>query len=695
LRGKTMRNLHEKSLQFMSLTLIVSLSLIAFSFLPQVSAEMTISVLNPAAGPVGTVVSVTANVTTANGNYSVLFDGQVVVSGIASGQDVAVNFSVPQTYAGSHEVKVADLITSENATRSFIVTTNYDVRAIAEQKLQEGDQVPIVVNITGGEKSSTFAANITVTAPNSVTYANTTSFLISVLGTGLATVNFPRDFPNAASKFVGDYGLHLNGTLVNATFSIGLTNSSEYHRGDVVNIKAEYEQNEIVTVTVSGKNVNNAANLTADPTTGVVSYDWTVPQFADIGSYSVTVISTTGTTRKTPSDSQNFTVPGFAVNVTAKNLAGETVSGVVVEAYEFVTLADRQTTGTSGVAFLNLEIGDYTCHALVSGQNVGEVDVNVQNVTAVVVVCSLTNLRVQVVAVVNGSEIPMPEVGVLLNPANSRVATDINGTVVFHSLQPNASAPFVLNLTRFNSPFNVTSISNLLNDSTALAWFDVKVICPNYPLQITVTKTGGNPFDNAIVRVQEALGAPLYEEHTNTDGVALFNAPFGVYSVQVFDSDMTQLNQTTVTLFGNQNTSVTCSLYGLAVTVKVVDYFGQGIANVQVALKREGKLQKTINTGADGVALFDSMIGGQFDIAISPSGTSTPIAAQSASVDESHTTINIMIGEYVVFAGMLVQTSQLAAIILIILIVALALELYVRRRGKSHKAETESTDKES
>jgi hypothetical protein len=464
----------------------------------------------------------------------------------------------------------------------------------------------------------------------------------------------------------------------------------------VVNVKAEYEPSENVTVTISGKDINNAANLTADPTTGVVSYNWVVPQFADIGSYNVAVISTTGTTRKTPSDSENFTVPGFAVNVTAKNPAGETVSGVIVEAYEFVTLADRQTTGSNGVAFFKLEIGNYTCHASLSGQDVGEVDVNVQNSTALDVVCSVTNLRVHVVAIVNGSEMAIPEVGVLLNPENKRDATDLNGTVIFHSLLPNTSQSYVLNLTRFSSSFNVTTITNLLVNNNVVAWFDVKVICPNLPLQVTVTKASGQPFSNAIVRIQEALGAPLYEQHTDANGVASFSAPFGKYNVEVYDGSMMKLNQTVVTMSENRSVSVSCSLYGLAVTVKVVDYFGQGIANLGVTLKRQGQLQETVNTGGDGVATFNNVIGGQLDFAVSSSGTSTPMAAQSVEV-ESSTSIRIVVGEYVVFAGMLVQTSQLAAIILIILIVALALalEFYVRRRGKSHKAETESADKES
>jgi hypothetical protein len=86
---------------------------------------------------------------------------------------------------------------------------------------------------------------------------------------------------------VGSYGLSLNGTLANATFAVGLTNSTQYHRGDTVNIKAAYAPSEIVTVTISGKDIpSDIANVSAD-LAGIASYNWTVPTYAPIGSYAL------------------------------------------------------------------------------------------------------------------------------------------------------------------------------------------------------------------------------------------------------------------------------------------------------------------------------------------------------------------------------------------------------------------------
>ncbi len=94
-----------------------------------------------------------------------------------------------------------------------------------------------------------------------------------------------------------------------------------------------------------------------------------------------------------------------------------------------------------------------------------------------------------------------------------------------------------------------------------------------------------------------------------------------------------RLNGTTVDLFGDQAANVSCSLYGLTVSVRVVDYFGQGIANMNVSLVRNGQTQAESSTGPDGTVTFNNVIGGKLDIIVSSNGASTPIAAQSIDVE--------------------------------------------------------------
>jgi hypothetical protein len=692
-----MKNRSERIERLVSLALILSLSLMMLSFSSRAFGETSISTVEPSSGGVGTQVQITANLTTTNGEYSVFFDNELVANGTAFANEVVANFSVPQTYAGTHDIRLMDETTSENDTGVFFVTTSYFIGTVATQiSFQEGDPVPISVNVTGGEKSASFAANVTVRAPNSATYTKVLDIATSSFGNATATATFPIDFsPVSSTNLIGSYGLSLNDTVANATFVVGLMNSTQYHRGDTVNIKAAYTQSEIVTVTISGENIpNDIANVSAD-LAGIASYDWTVPPFASIGSYAVRVVSANGTTIKTPPDTQNFTVPGFAVNATAKNLAGDPVSSVNVEAYEGTTLADNKTTGTTGLAFLRLEIGNYTSRAFRNGQAVSETAVVVSNDTAFDIVCNLTNLRVEVVAILNGSEVSIPEVGVLVISSGERFTTDINGVAVIRSLLPNT--PYVLNVTRYSSSFNVTTISSLLINNAPVAWFDAKIFCPNFVLQVTATKADGQPLTNAVVSISEALGVPSYEEHTDANGMAVFNAPFGSYVVRVYDNNMVKLNETTVALLDNQTLNMSCSLYGLTVTVKVVDYFGQGIANMEVTLQRLGQTQAATSTGPDGTVTFYNVVGGLLNVLVTSNGASTPIAAQSVNVEDLTTLISIHVDEYVVLAGMLVQTVQLTAIILIILIVVLILflEVYRRRRHRLQKTETSSADKES
>jgi hypothetical protein len=687
--------------QLMSLMIILSMCLVAMSFLPSVSALMSMA-LTPVAGPVGTVVQVTANVTTNNGNYTISYGSLIVANGTAVGISVLTNFTVPHSTLGSHTVVIIDGDTGDNATFPFVVTTDYSVNAVAAEKnFQEGDQIPLLINMSGGDASKSYAANVTVEAPNSAFYMKTFGFPISTSGDGNTTVNYPRDFTSDAnSKLVGSYMVFFNGTLANCTFSVWLTNSSQYHRSDVVNIQAAYLPNEIATITILGTNINSVANA-SDPS-GFISYNWTVPSYILIGSYSVTVISPEGPTSKTPEDTQNFTIPGFGVNVTTKNLAGDVVPSVEVKAYENSTLSADQTTDSNGLAQLTLEIGNFTAKAFFSNVDVGELNVTVTNATAFDFSCNLTDIRVNVVAILNGSELNIPEVGILLSSNNQTYTTNVSGSVIMQSLLPNAT--YVLNATRYSNSFNVTTLPVLLVDNESVAYYDVKIICPDVTLQVVATGANGDPISNAVVKIKESLGVPSLEGTTDASGTASFSAPFGSYDVQIYSSNNLKLNETTVNLFGqtldnqtvwNQTLNVTCSLYGLDVTVKVVDYFGQGIANMGVTLQRQGLPEATVNTDAGGTATFNSVVGGQLNVIVS-NGGSAPVSAQSVDVENSMT-VQISVGQYTVLAGMLVQTSYLAAVIVVILIVVLVLglELYRRRRVKTEKTETDSADKES
>ena len=119
-----MKNRSERIERLMSLALILSLSLMMLSFSSRAFGAMEISKVDPSSGGVGTQVQITANQTTADGEYNIFFDNQLVANGTAIANDVVANFSVPQTYAGTHALRLMDQATGENATGVFFVTTS-------------------------------------------------------------------------------------------------------------------------------------------------------------------------------------------------------------------------------------------------------------------------------------------------------------------------------------------------------------------------------------------------------------------------------------------------------------------------------------------------------------------------------------------------------------------------------------------
>lgn len=668
------------------LVIILTSTMITLSFLPETKAETKIIFINPPEGKVGATVQLNANVTTENGEYVIRFDGETITSGNATGIDVDATFTVPSTSAGSHEVMIIDVNAGENDTAAFTVLTSYSMEIDVPEppkQLQEGDPVPISVNVTGGESSKTFVANITVQAPTNVSYTNMLNVATSNVGNGSATIIYPEHFPiGANTNLTGEYKTFLNGTLANQTFIIGLTNSTEYHRSQSVDIKAAgYKPNENVTITISfGEGIIHLKNVTAEENTIHYS-NWTIPSNASIGTYTVNVTSiSSNATAKNPPDIQDFTVPGLAIDITTKNLAKEPVPIVTVKVYENVTSVVNATSNSDGLVTLMLEIGIYACEAYFKDEKVGERALNITKEESFNFTCNLTNLKI---FVMDRSENRFPEVKLYLTPEDKMLFTDINGSTVFHSLLPNVT--YVLNASRYDKQFSTTTIPELLEDGTAVAWFSVNITCPALTLRVKVTDSNDLPINNAAVKVQEVMGGLYYEGNT-VEGTAMFNCTFGRYTVKVYTSGV-EVNETVTDLFQNENVSIRCELYGLTVSIKVVDYFGQPIPNANVTLQLEGLPPRSNRTKSNGVATFSDFIGGSVQIAIYLNDQTQP-CIETVSSAVSSTTIGIKIGKYVLIAGILVETSQLttALIIAAAIILIVSIEVYRRKRSKLQKS---------
>jgi len=665
--------------------------MMGISLLPRAGAKISIFSIDPSSGFVGTTVQLKGNLTTSNGAFEVRFNETMILAGNADGNLVNGSFVVPETTAGNYSVKLTDVATGENDSQIFTVSTSYQLSIDVPQspkQLQEGDSAFISINVTGGDASQVYVANVTVLTPAEVAYVKTLDLASSGSGTRLASIVYPNDFSSdATTRLVGIYSVFFNTTLSSGSFFVGLTNSTEYHRSQMVDVKAIYKQNENVTLTIAGRDTLDSVNLTADDS-GLVHYaNFAVPINASVGSYMVSVASiSSGPTVKLPLDIQNFTVPGFDVNVTARNLAGDFVPNVEIRSFENGVSVDNATTGSSGLAVLKLEIGNYKSQAYFKSAMVGERDIEVADASSVDVVCNLTNLGVKVVAIVNGNPIAIPETGVFLTPDNLALMTDINGMAVAHSLLSNAT--YTLNVSRYGMPFNLTTVPQLLIDGEVVPWFNVTFTCPVLTLRLNVVKTYGQPIKSAVVQIQESLGGIRYVGNSDDNGAVTFNPAFGKYNVRILYNGI-ELNETVVDVFQDQNVSIYCELYGLNVSVHVFDYFGQAFSNVNVTLQRENSGEVSQLTQADGTATFNNVIGGSFEVAVYLNGRTEPTAAKAIAVQDS-TSVQIRMDRYVLLAGFLVDTSQLAIALIIVftLVVIISLEIYRRRRSKPQKTES-------
>jgi len=693
--------------QLMCLFLMLTSVLLGFSFLPRARAVMQVFSISPATGNVGTNVTLTANLTTTNGAYNVTFDGAVQVVGNATGNNVTASFLVPETTFGNHTVAVVDVSNPlENATYPFYVSTAYYMNVTVPPtptQLQEGDSVPIFLNVTGEFANMTYGAQFDVQNPDNSTYSEKLGISTSPRGSGSVTLTYPRDFSTGANtNYVGNYAVSANLTVAPTKFIVSLTNSTEYHRMQTVNIKAVYASNETVTLNVSGNNIQYSVNMTAD-SAGVINYSsFAVPLNASVGTYNVNIVSVAASpTVKTPQDTQNFAVPGFALNVTARNLAGDLVPNAPVSAFENGTSVNNQTTDSNGTTVLMLEIGNYTLKGYFQGVEVGEGHFEVNNTEASNLVLNLTDLNVRVVAIVNGAEVGIPEAGVYLTPENVTLTTDVTGNVVAQSLLPNST--YTLNASRYNTPFNVTTIiesssnntvngtiTSLLVGGSPVPFFNVTISCPSYTLQVQAFKADGQPFSNAAVEAKELVGGINYDGNTDSNGTVAFqNATLGEYYVEILDSAGKELNSTTVNLFQDQNVTVNCNLFGLNISVTVTDYFGQPFANTNVTLQENGVEPISSRTQANGMVTFANLVGDSYSVSVYLSDQGPPTMIEGLLVDGS-TTVSITMNRYVLLAGLPVETSQLAVVIIIVLsvLLVLSLEVYRRRRNKSQKTDS-------
>ena len=670
---------------------VVAILLSMFELLPipsAIAATPSISV-NPTSGVVGDTVTASGQINTTDGAFTIRWKQAFNFTGVAVGNDFTRSFSVPSTAGGNILVELID-----EALDQIVAMTNFTLDAKfsisvgtlpSPRQFQEGNKTNVKINVTGGLPNTRYPANITVKNP-----ANKTHSAITLLsnttetGAGNGTASFPTNFGTGAhANLTGTYFASSNVTGVESKeFSIGLTDKIEYRRKENVRIQASgYKASEKVKVdirTASASVSSFPQNATAS-SSGLVTLAWSVPVNATSGTYQVALTNTTADgTVKTPSDTQDFVILGFACLVQATNLAGEAVAGASIRIYNAsatTTVLNEGLTNSTGWILFNRDTGNYTFKAFFKNVEVG-VRAN-ETITADIELhmnLSLTNL-LATVRTVDDEGVPLIDVTLKENKTGIESAgqTNATGMAVVRNLFTNRT--YRSEAARYGLLFSNRTLDVV--PSPAGGWIFLNLILPSQQLNVhTIDAEDESPL-GVDVRVYEWTSGttiPIDSATTDFSGDVFFLLPFGRYILKAFKGD-DFLNELTVDL--DRPTALTFDLTTLNVNVvvSVSDYFGLALPNAEVDIERKiGQdfvLVSTKLTDAGGTAQFVDMVGGESRVSVSLGGAQVAIQTQFLGAGASEVTFRV--GEYVAVLGYPLQTGAfvLLSFILVLIVVVL------------------------
>jgi hypothetical protein len=476
--------------------------------------------------------------------------------------------------------------------------------------------------------------------------------------------------------------------LAQSTFSVGFLDSTTYHRGQTVTVKATgYQINQAANLTVSSVSTGvtlDSQSLTASAD-GTITTIWVVPSYAAIGNYAVKITTTQGNP-KAVQDSEILSINGYSVQVNTVNLAGEVVPQIKVQALDLATnLSSNSISGSNGVAIFTLETGLQSLTASWNGVNVGQTSITVTGNGNFSLQCLLTDLKI---VVQNQIGVPMPSVTLAItysySPTNGGSSqtgnalgkTDLAGTFILNSTLTGIS--YNIEASAYNQVFNVNN--NTFNSVPAQAQAQVVIICPNEALTIDVVGYSKAPISGARIELVELTNNLFYTATTSDSGTASSLVTFGTYRVRVYKNNIL-INETNVEAFSANEKQIRCTLYGIRVSVSVVDLLGNPISNANVTLIGPSTERFSALTKSNGTATFTDVIGGDMQILAFAQGSPNDYQAVTLTVNQP-TSVQIKLGEYIALGSFLVQANTMAAIIVILVAVVLLVILEVYRRKK-------------
>jgi hypothetical protein len=645
-----------------------------------------------ASGQVGSSINVIGTLYTSNGSYQLFLGRTLVASGKSQGYYVEANFTIPQLLSGAYALILQDVSININSTKQFTVTTNYAINAVPSS-VQEGGSVVVNVTVSGGSLGISYNAVVGVALPSPLGTVYTKNVNLgeaNSVGTANAQVTFPDSsfVPSGSlTDYAGTYKLYFNQSqsLAQNSFAANFIDSTSYHRGQTVNVRAtDYAANEAAALTIT--NVNSGTAIYTAPVIasaeGIITANWVVSSNAAVGDYIIKI--TPQDTQKGIADSETFTVPGYNIKVQTNNLAGQAIGGISISAVDSATNSVYNVTSDSnGIANLKLESGAQVLTAFWNDVNVGSQTVTVSGDASFTLSCQLTNIKITV-ETTNGVAMPFVDLTVSYRyqsgsgtkTGSATGQTDSAGTYILTS--GFAGATYTIDASIYKQIFNAgnNTVSNLPTQATA----QVFIICPSETLNLNIIGSNQEPIPNARIELVELSNGLFYSATTDSNGAAIIQATFGMYRARVY-KDTTLINETNVDVFSSSQQQIQCTLFGIQLSVSVVDFFGSPVSNANITLN--GPLQASAVTQSNGKVTFNNIIGGNMQIIAQPSGIPDASQAITLTVDQP-TTVQIKIDKYVALGSMLIPTSSLLTILIVVLALILfaIIEIYRRRRVK-------------
>lgn len=675
--------------RLIALTLLLLMVFAAFSqpLVTHAEGEPTVDIkeLTSGSGATGDVIVMRGTIATQGGTFQLFLANILVASGKASGYTVDTNFTIPALPKAQYELVLRDVKLNQNSTGPFDIVQGY-LASASPDAIQEGESTTITVSATGASPGSSNGAKVSVVSPIGETF--TTDITLdpaNAMGIGKKTLTFPSsDFmPAGNTLLAGSYTIKVNSTMGKGNFNVNILDASRYHRGETMQIKAKgYEANQAATITILSKQETVNTIAVAADASGNIKTNWAVSSSFPIGEGNVRITATGNP--KDIADKQTFTVIGYNVNISVTNLAGSPVSGIFVNCLDSSTgVIYNETSDASGKVFFGLESGVHMLTAYWNQVNIGTTNITVSGDGNFTLICQLTDLKVTV-KTEDGTAMPFVDLtlsyqypsGSTTQTATTTGATGGNGYYTLSSTLTSAKYTILASLygTVFNQGNDTFTIPN------AKATTEVSIICPSVNVSMGITGYNDQAIQGARVQLVELSNGLFYSATTDSSGLATVHATYGSYRLRVYKDDAL-IRETNLKVFDDTRRQIKCTLYGIDLTVSVVDFFGSPISNAKVTVNGQETVQA--NTENNGKATFGNIVGGNMQIVAEIPNQPEAYQAIKVTVDQPGN-VEVKLEKYVSVGGALMQANIVITLIIVLVaaVVFVFLEVILRQKLK-------------